>query len=616
MSAKQQEKLMKKRVVWLSLYCSSLLALQAANPVYEAQRLEAQRLLPLNRTRVAADAKEAGLTQPQVVWYAVPAMSDVMRLHYSYPEDGRFNGELRIVAAQDEFEPASFQLYSFGKREGVTLKPTAFRSEQGATIPATALDIKVVKLWFQNGNGWISYFADVGLKLIPELLLYDENMVKVDLDGVANYARLKDQGGERFVWISAPRELHAGSSFRPVADPFEDAKSLQPVALQSGEFKQFFATLRVPANQQPGVYHGSIAVAEGNTALTTIPVAIRVLPFVLPKAATYFDLDREMLIAFMGGHSLSRIKSLHNCDHATGLKKFEEYLVNLRNHGLTYPSGVEHTAETLKLLQKLGFTTKPLMEGKAAPWFALNFGGRMRFDSLMQAKEAASETAAFYRSLLGHSDVLSTYGDEQGAAFVTAHRKFFEFYMEQGMRVGCAGHDALLMKGGYAYNFYPMGSAPDSPAKIEPWNRIGDNYVGFYASQHTGPENPQYFRLQHGLLGYFNDLSMVYNYEFDMLHWNDLEIELYKPMVVAMYNRGGIVDTLQWEGFREGVDDMRYATYLKLLAREGIESGQIARKIAGRKALQYLALLKPNAMDLEVVRAEMIEHILKLLAQR
>ena len=149
-------------------------AAQAANPVFEAQAAAARRLQPVNRERVTADLKSAGLPASPAVWYAVPAMSDTMRLAWSYPEDGRLNVDLNIVAAQDEFEPASFQLFSFADKRNVTLVPTAFAGEGGATLPAAALDIKVVKLWFQNGNGWHSYFADVGLKLIPELLLRDE----------------------------------------------------------------------------------------------------------------------------------------------------------------------------------------------------------------------------------------------------------------------------------------------------------------------------------------------------------------------------------------------------------------------------------------------------------
>ncbi|MGI6098382.1 MAG: DUF4402 domain-containing protein [Kiritimatiellia bacterium] len=590
-------------------------AAQAANPVFEAQAAAARRLQPVNRERVTADLKSAGLPASPAVWYAVPAMSDTMRLAWSYPEDGRLNVDLNIVAAQDEFEPASFQLYSFADKRNVTLTPTLFKGEGGATMPAAALDIKVVKLWFQNGNGWLSYFADVGLKLIPELLLHDENMIRVDMEGVANYARLKDASGERHVWISAPRELHEATSFRPVADPFEDAKTLQPVTLKGGEFKQFFATLHVPAGQKPGIYKGAITVAEGGKRLFDIPVAIRVLPFTLPNARPYFDLDREMILSFMGGLSLSRIADLHNCDHATALRKYDEYLANLRNHGITHPSGVDQTEESLNIIRRHGFTTKPLIEAKSfAPWYGLNFGGRMSFDQMMTARDGARQCAEFYQRVLGHTDLLCGYGDEQGTAFVATHRNFYKYYHDYGIRIGCAGHEALLYKGGYTYGYYPMGGEPDAHERIRPWNEIGDRYVGFYASQHTGPENPQFFRRQHGLLGYFSNLSLVYNYEFDLLNWNDLATHTYKPMVVAMYNCGGIVDTLQWEGFREGVDDMRYATQLKLLARDAVASGDTGRKLTANKALQYLALLNRTEMDLEVVRAEMIEHILKLLA--
>ena len=604
-------------ILALALAGALAAARAASNPVYEAQAAAGRRLLTASRDRVAEDLRTANLAAATAVWYAVPALSDTMRLAWTYPGDGRLNGPLRYVAAQDEFEPASFQLFSFADKRNVTLVPTTFTGEGGATLPPAALDIKVVKLWFQNGNGWHSYFTDVGLKLIPELLLRDENMIRVDTQAVANHARLKDAAGERFVWISAPRDLEMASSFRPVGDPFEDAATLQPVALKGGEFKQFFATLHVPAGQRPGVYTGAIAVAEEGRRLFDIPVAIRVLPFALPAARTYFDLDREMILSFMGGLSLSRIADLHQCDRATALRKYDDYLDNLRNHGITHPSSVEQTEESLAIIRKHGFTTKPLIEARSfAPWYGLNFGGRMSFDNLMAAKAGARQCAEFYQRVLGHTDLLCGYGDEQGTAFVAAHRNFFKYYHDYGIRIGCAGHEALLYKGGYTYGYYPMGGAPDSHERIRPWNAIGDKYVGFYAAQHTGPENPQFFRRQHGLLGYFSNLSLVYNYEFDLLGWNDLRNDTYKPMVVAMYNRGGMVDTLQWEGFREGVDDMRYATQLKLLAREAVASGNTERKLTANKALQYLALLKPAEMDLDVVRAEMTEHILKLLALR
>jgi hypothetical protein len=87
-------------------------------------------------------------------------------------------------------------------------------------------------------------------------------------------------------------------------------------------------------------------------------------------------------------------------------------------------------------------------------------------------------------------------------------------------------------------------------------------------------------------------------------------------MVLAYLNRGGLVDTLQWEGFREGIDDIRYATQLKLLVQEAVESGSTERMLEGKKALQYLALLNGAEMDVNVVRAEMINYILKLMQMR
>jgi len=85
-------------------------------------------------------------------------------------------------------------------------------------------------------------------------------------------------------------------------------------------------------------------------------------------------------------------------------------------------------------------------------------------------------------------------------------------------------------------------------------------------------------------------------------------------MVIAYANGDGLMETIEYAGFREACDDIRYATALKLLCREATEGKdvKIETKMAARQALMYLALLKPDTMDLNVVRLEMITHILKL----
>ena len=584
---------------------------QFSNPVLDAQLERAKKALPQNRARVLQQRKDAGLSKSQVTWFAVPAMSDRMRLADTYPEDGRPEGDLRVIVAQDEFEPASFQLFSLDDLTDVRLSVSPLKTKSGAMLKAADVDLRVVKLWLQNGNAWLSYFADVGLKLVPELMLHDENMVKVDLDAQANYARLKDKKGERHVWISAPIRLE-NSHFKPVNEPFADADSLQPVRLDKDSFKQFMLTVHAPKGQAPGLYTGSINVTARGRNVARIPVSVRVLPFVLPEPHPYDNLDEPFLVSFFSCKTLSDFDRLFDGDHKKAKEFYKGYLASMRDHGISYPI-VNQTKESFDLLRELGMPTRPVMMGEDfIGWFALNFGGRMSFRNMMEAKGGAEKASKFYKDLVGHNDVLLGYGDEQGAAFVTAHRNFFKYYTAKGMRIGCAGHRPLLIKGGYAYGFYPMGGSPDYEEGIRPWKEIGNKYIGFYANQHNGSENPQFVRMQHGLLGYFSGLNMVYNYEFAIGPWNDLDSELYKPMVVSYLNAGGLVETLAYSGLREGIDDIRYATYLKQLVRETEASKDVDTKLLGRKALQYLALLPRDKMDLNVVRVEMINHILKL----
>ncbi len=586
------------------------------HPVYRAQVEGARRNAPLTRARVAADLQAAGVPDAPATWYVVPAMSDVRRLPDTYPEDGRVRGELRVVAARGEFEPASFLLHSMEVRRGVELAVSDLTTEGGAVMSAKQVDVKVVKVWFQNANAWISYFSDPGLALVPELLLHDENRVHVDLERVANDARVKDSDGERRVWMSPPGDLEP-SAFDPLRLPFADAKTLQPITLDAGAFKQFFATVHVPEAQAAGVYRGTVVARQGGRRLAEIPLVVRVLPFVLPSARTSFDLERQFVISTMGGIKRSELETALGGDAALAREIFRDYLANQRDHGLIHPR-IDQTPEDFAMLRELGLPTRPVMDGRRfVPWFGLNFGGRLRFDQRTTAKRGAKHCADFYERLLGHADVIVYYGDEQNAAFMAAHREFFADFLERGIRVASAGHDALLFKAGHVLPVYNMAGTPDDLRTGE-WNAIGEMTVGFYGNQHTGSENPQFVRRQSGLLGYFNNLSMIDNCEVQIgawRPWNDRFFPLYRPMAAAYLNRGGVVDTLQWEGFREGVDDIRYASLLKLLARDAIASSDVRRAVEAKKALQFLALLKPGEMDLNVVRAEIIDRILKMLAR-
>ena len=179
-------------------------------------------------------------------WWSVPAMSGVQRLPDSIPADGEEGGTVRIVAARGEYEPGSFVVRADADLGKVQPVVGTFTNENGDVFPADALDLAVVKVWYQNKNGWFSYFADTGFKLCPELLLHDEDLVRVDTAKEANYARVTGADGKTSEWwLNPPRLLNGRyydhfvptTAFPSMRPGFADAKTIQPVALEKDASK-------------------------------------------------------------------------------------------------------------------------------------------------------------------------------------------------------------------------------------------------------------------------------------------------------------------------------------------------------------------------------------------
>ena len=133
---------------------AALLLFSAALPAAEPgpdnpASAEFQRNAKANRAKIETLAKEAGV-KSDVHFFAVPPMSELMRLGDTYPTDGRYNGELRTFAAQGEFEPVSFQLFAMKDKKDVTFTISDLQSKKGAVLPAKQLDLRTVKI--KNGE--------------------------------------------------------------------------------------------------------------------------------------------------------------------------------------------------------------------------------------------------------------------------------------------------------------------------------------------------------------------------------------------------------------------------------------------------------------------------------
>lgn len=568
----------------------------------------------VNAARVLEDLSKRPSGSENLAFYAVPAMSELQRLPDAYPVDGSVNSPVRILAAKDEYEPGSFLIYPYDNLGKATLSLTPFQNEKGIAFPAADLDLKVVKVWYQNINGWYSYFGDKGLKLLPELLLNDEELICVDTKKEQNYARLRyPDGNTRYMWITPDNKIDVRydefwrkrSTFAPMTPEFRDAPTLQPVTLKAGEFKQFFLTAHTRKNTPEGIYRGAVKVTDAKgKLLAEIPVLLRVLSFELPEPKNW-DLTKDYQTSSYTYCNFDLIMEENGGDFELSKRQFEAYLKNHLSHNQkihwTFKANrVGDELLQIDIMRKAGMKLNPYLGG----FVAGNQDERV-------LKNQASHLGEFYDRVLGHRNVFLFAGDEPPAAWVVKARKAYAIYQNENLKIILAGHPHVFHKAGYIFDWHNISAAPEKDETLDKWNRIGYAHVAWYARQHVGVENPAHTRRQYGLAPYLSGFSATCNYAHHFGPYNDRS-EGYKPMVFAYGVYDGVIDTLAWEGYREGIDDIRYATLLKMLCKDAAQSKNLSTRYAGRKALQLMALLDGEKYDTASARLEIITRILNL----
>ncbi|MFL2869417.1 MAG: hypothetical protein ACJZ8O_01600 [Pirellulaceae bacterium] len=78
-------------------------------------------------------------------------------------------------------------------------------------------------------------------RLVPELLLKDDDLVRVDSENETNSVRSTAEDGSTKYLSASGKDPKALEELRPV-----DAATLQPVTIPAGTMKQFWLTLHIP----------------------------------------------------------------------------------------------------------------------------------------------------------------------------------------------------------------------------------------------------------------------------------------------------------------------------------------------------------------------------------
>lgn len=539
----------------------------------------------LERLAAASNAGQALLATP------VRAISNARILPTELVVPGE-DGGIELPACRGEYESGSFVVLPLRDLTGLRVTATALTGPAG-TIPADAVDLKLVKVWYQAGRGIHDLRDRI---LVPELLLNDADLVRVDEEAQQNYLRsTAEDGTETYVLASGGIGSTDLESVRPI-----DAPTLQPVDLPALRLQQYWVTVRVPEDAAAGNYAGALRLSTADGGSAELPLTLTVHDFELaPSPLTYSVYYRARLNAA----NEPRIDSESRSE--------EQYLAEMRDmaaHACLYPTVYQNHDETLlprvlELRAQAGLPTDQLFT------LGISSGAPQTQAEIDALREGVRKWLAMAERF-GYED-LYVYGiDEARGERLAAQRAAWQAVQEEGAGTFVACYYGTFEVMGDLLDVAVLAGKPD-PEEAAKFHGVGSR-VFTYAYPQVGPEEPETFRRNFGLVlwqaGF--DGAMDYAYQHGFGHvWNDFDSDRYRDHNFTYPTLNGVVDTVQWEGFREASDDTRYmATLLAAIDACGDDAAKAA-------AQAWVDALDPQR-DLYEVRAEMVEHIRACLGLR
>jgi hypothetical protein len=478
---------------------------------------------------------KAQATQPYAI-YIRPPFEPVYPESVPKAAEAKTIPTLGITACPGEMEPASFAVYSVKDIKGATIRLAVPPTGPGKkTIPASAIDLRVVRV----GKGLNP----------PELLVKDD---REPLTGPLPVVRLTGE---------------------PVTD------------IDAETSKRFWVTVRIPANQAPGLYKGKLTFTANGIKPAGIPFTVEVSDLTLRTAFLQYGIELKTRLASEGetpGGS------------AVTPEILAAQLNDIRDHGV-------------KLIMVSDTPANLQQELKAYKDANLSLSGPVVVASLHEGGEVAGVEGIKGQAGLPPSfdiyyhlpdgvtqagDILS-FGQAVSAAnrngLVVAEVQSTEDYRALTSALNDASGERLApiytVSSDYAQKILAAGKRSTPNRDYWTWNIPSQSalrnrlFAGFLLYK-TGPGLYGAFP---GPYGYVPQGTANPFAAFDP----SADLSAPRPQMAAFPVQGGVLDTVQWEAVSAGVDDIRYIGALKGYIRELKDAKK--RKDATDAAESYLA---------------------------
>ncbi len=550
------------------------------------------------------------ISSKNVTAYVTPATTQALYLPYDLPENGTVTNQMEVVMAKDEFETSSVIVVPFEQVKKFTIQAGELRNGKH-TLKAP--DIKLVKRWYRTGGAWMSYHVDLRMRvLVPGLLVNDDKLIKVDEFRRTNELLMHYPTGDRYVNVSNFAYNREWLD-RRLREFMYDAPTLQPLELtEAGRNQQYMVTFHTPADAEPGFYTGQLKlIADGRDA-GVINVTVRVLPFVLPQPKTYYDTTRPFM------------------SHVNRYDGVRGTLQNAKDFNLMHVSGTTTSRERMEDVKAIGYQTEIFYD---SPQFRLsdvnNFGGPAEKMTESHKKQIRQMMIAPF--LRNESDIEKFFGRKDFMLYrcqtsesgwygsISLEPDEFSTLLNTHTRTKLFSHGMTDALPTFSPGIYDM----DSATKItKDWAEIwhaADGRLITYAYPFPGPENPGLMRRALGIDLYLKEYDghMMHGYisnqfnEFTKYPGGDGD---YRTFCMAFAQKDGCINQPSIVGYREGFDDVRYATMMKTQAEKALKESkdELVRREAKRQ-LAWLQRIDETEFDLDSFRSGLQYRIMALM---
>jgi hypothetical protein len=542
----------KKRSIIFLVIVLLIVALLGANVYYSTHKQDLQHA-PYINIKEDLNKKNSGQDMILYPWNPTSAIK-ILPLNYSVPSTPGNTISLKVCPG--EFESASFIITARKDISGIRIEPGDLHDTRGSSIPGDAIDIRLVKAWYQAADGQIGGYDKPGSFLTPELLVRDDAMVNVDYVNRTNFMRVEIHDSQYYIDISTPN-----ATFPDDAE-IQDAVSLQPFSMKMHENKQIWVTVHVPDATPAGEYVGTIAMTAPSASPVLMDFRVTVLPFTLEPAPMRY-------ILYYSGRVADTWRRTPIGDDWKTPDQYNLELRDMRDHGVLYPVFSQDDAEPSMLNTALSLRSQ---SGLPKDRIYLNWNAYIGNATDIAGLTAVADRVKKWRtytSVYGFYDVYFHGMDEVSGDLVLSQRDAWRAVHDNGGKIVTTSFDTTdpIDLTGNILDAANLGTKINTTAASVMHGYGHEIYL--YNQPQVGIEDPEIYRRNYGFSlwngGYDGAMDFAYQGQYGASIWNDFDSDGIRDHVFAYPASDGVIDTLQWEGWREGVDDTRYvATLIKM----------------------------------------------------